>query len=234
MAFFDHYSSVKSTTLGKAFVQKSAQLLYQNIIKVKPAAEDALEIGPGKGDFCDHWLNQGRNITAMEANSAMGRLLSNKGVRVVEAFAPPLPFDTAEFDVVVASHVIEHMPSVTKASELVEEMTRVCRPGGLVCIVAPDVRAWKLDFWNADYTHNYVTSPRRIEQLFLNTGLQVESQLLFSGYFSGIRGRFFSFVANFLPARLIDCLPHGTFLQVKLYKLKLTFLGNFLMIGRKV
>lgn len=141
MAFFDHYSSVKSTTLGKAFVQKSAQLLYQNIIKVKPAAEDALEIGPGKGDFCDHWLNQGRNITAMEANSAMGRLLSNKGVRVVEAFAPPLPFDTAEFDVVVASHVIEHMPSVTKASELVEEMTRVCRPGGLVCIVAPDVRA---------------------------------------------------------------------------------------------
>jgi SAM-dependent methyltransferase len=234
MAFFDHYSSGKPTALGKAFVKKSAQLLYQNITKVKPAAEVALEIGPGKGDFCDLWLAQGGNITAMEANSAMRQALSNKGIRVVEAFAPPLPFGSAEFDVVVASHVIEHMPTVVKAIELVEEMTRVCRPGGLVCIVAPDVRAWKFDFWNADYTHNYVTSPRRIEQLFLNTGLQVESQVLFSGYFSGFRGRFSSFLASLLPARLIDCLPHGHFLQVKLYKLKLTFLGNFLMIGRKL
>jgi SAM-dependent methyltransferase len=233
MAFFDHYSSDKATGFGKGLVKKSAQMLFTNIKKIHPSAIVALEIGPGKGDFCDLWLNQGGTISAMEANPAMGQALSNKGVRVVEAFAPPLPFGPAEFDVVVASHVIEHMPTVTEATELVAEMSRVCRSGGLICIVAPDVRAWKLDFWNADYTHNYVTSPRRIEQLFLNTGLQVESSLLFSSCFSGFRGWLFGMLASAIPARLIDRLPAGNFLRVKLYKLKLTFLGNFLLVGRK-
>ena len=234
MAFYDHYSSDKVTVLGRKFVKKSAQMLYSNIKKVQPDAKVALEIGPGRGAFCDFWINTGGAITAMAANSTMGLALSNRGVRVVEAFAPPLPFESAEFDVVVASHVIEHMSTVTKAVELVEEMTRVCRPGGLVCIIAPDVRAWKFNFWDVDYSHNYVTSPRRIEQLFLNIGLQVESQLLLSGYFSGFRGKFFCLLASLLPERLINCLPSGNFLQAKLYKLKFTFLGSFLMIGRKV
>ena len=233
MAFFDHYSSDKATALGREFVRKSAHMLYLNIKKVQPEAKVALEIGPGKGYFCDLWLSHGGEIAAMEANPGMGDALSKKGVRVVEAFAPPLPFDSNAFDVVVASHVIEHMPTVTKAIELVEEMARVCRSGGLVCIVAPDVRAWKSDFWNADYTHNYVTSPRRIEQLFLNTGLHVESQVLFSGHFCGFRGSLLSLLASIFPARLLDWLPYSRFLQVKLYKLKLTFLGNFLLIGRK-
>lgn len=229
MAFFDHYSLAKPTTLGRKFVKKSAQLLYSHIKSVHPTSTDALEIGPGKGDFCEFWLSQGGSITAMEANSVMGQELTGKGVRVVEAFAPPLPFEPAEFDVVVASHVIEHMPTVTKAVELVEEMTRVCKPGGVVCIVAPDIRSWKFDFWNADYTHNYVTSSRRLEQLFFNSGLKVESSILMSGPFVGFRKVIFNFIAMCLPSSLRG----AGFLFNKIYKLKLTFLGNFMLIGRK-
>jgi ubiquinone/menaquinone biosynthesis C-methylase UbiE len=229
MSFFDHYSSDKATALGRGFARKSAQLLYSNIKKAKPTAQAALEIGPGKGDFCDLWLGNGGVITALEANPAMGQALSNKGVAVVEAYAPPLPFDLAEYDVVVASHVIEHMPNVTQAIELVEEMTRVCRPGGVVCIVAPDVRSWRFDFWNADYTHNYVTTPRRLEQLFANGDLRIEAVVLSSGHLTGFVGR----VARFLAMCLPGALSGGGFLAQKLYKLKMTFLGNFMIIGRK-
>lgn len=229
MAFFDHYSSGQATPLGRELVKKAAQLLCSSVKKVHPAAASVLEIGPGKGEFCELWLQQGGTVTALEANPILGEALSTLNVRVVKAVAPPLPFDSGEFDVAIAAHVIEHMPTVTQAIELVEEMARVVRPGGIVGIVAPDVRSWRFDFWNADYTHNYVTSPRRLEQLFFNSGLQVEEMLLYSGYLPGLAGRVLRFLAPLLPG---SPEAGGLWLQ-RLYKLRMTFLGNFLIIGRK-
>lgn len=229
MAFFDHYSSSQSTPLGREFVKKAARLLCSSVKKVHPAAESVLEIGPGQGHFCELWLQQGGTVTALEANPILGEALSRLNVSVIKAVAPPLPFDSGEFDVAIAAHVIEHMPTVTQAIELVEEMARVVRPGGIVGIVAPDVRAWRFDFWNADYTHNYVTSPRRLEQLFFNYGLQVEEVILYSGYLPGLVGRVLRFLAPLLPGS-----PEaGGLWRQRLYKLRMTFLGNFLIIGRK-
>jgi ubiquinone/menaquinone biosynthesis C-methylase UbiE len=233
MAFFDHYSSNMPTGIGRGFVKRAAGLLFSKIICVAPDARFALEIGPGRGDFCQLWQRADRKIVALEANPELGHELSEKGVEVVNCFAPPLPFEDSQFDVVVASHVIEHMPTVNKAIELIEEMARVCDSRGLVCIVAPDVRSWRYDFWNADYTHNYVTSPRRIEQLFTNAGLKIETIVAHSCFADGITGWFLKSFARILPVELIGVLPIKALWIDKFYKLKLTFLGNFLVIGRK-
>jgi len=229
MAFFDHYSSVTATPLGSELVRRAARLHCSAIRKAHPTAGSALEIGPGKGEFCDLWLRQGGTITALEANPLLGEALAAKKVRVVASVAPPLPFPADGFDVVFAAHVIEHMPTVTKAIELVDEMVRVCRPGGLVCLAAPDVRAWRFDFWNADYTHNYVTSPRRLEQLFHNAGLRVEEVVLYSGCLGGPTGWLLRSFARWLPGSP----GNGGLWAQRLYKLKLSFLGNVLILGRK-
>jgi SAM-dependent methyltransferase len=50
----------------------------------------------------------------------------------------PLPFVDDRFDLVVASHVIEHLP---RGGEFVGECLRVCRPGGAVYVEAPSERA---------------------------------------------------------------------------------------------
>lgn len=51
-----------------------------------------------------------------------------------------LAFEDNSFDVVYSSHVLEHM-SKDKAEELVEEMVRVLKPGGILRLVVPDLEA---------------------------------------------------------------------------------------------
>jgi SAM-dependent methyltransferase len=49
-----------------------------------------------------------------------------------------IPFDDDSFALVVASHVIEHLP---RGGEFVGECLRVCRPGGVVYVEAPSERS---------------------------------------------------------------------------------------------
>ena len=50
----------------------------------------------------------------------------------------PIPFDDDQFDLVVASHVIEHLG---KPLEFFAECARVCKPGGLIYFEAPSERS---------------------------------------------------------------------------------------------
>lgn len=50
----------------------------------------------------------------------------------------PIPFEDDAFGLVVASHVIEHLP---RGGEFIGECLRVCRPGGVVYVEAPSERA---------------------------------------------------------------------------------------------
>lgn len=49
-----------------------------------------------------------------------------------------IPFDNDFFDLVVASHIIEH---VNNPLELFSELIRVCKPGGYIYVEAPSERA---------------------------------------------------------------------------------------------
>lgn len=48
----------------------------------------------------------------------------------------PLPFDDASFDVVIACAVVEHLVDVFAA---IDEIARVCRPGGCVVLTVPNI-----------------------------------------------------------------------------------------------
>lgn len=49
-----------------------------------------------------------------------------------------IPFETATFDLVAASHVLEHVSDPTR---IFSECVRVCKPGGIVFIAAPSERS---------------------------------------------------------------------------------------------
>jgi SAM-dependent methyltransferase len=59
----------------------------------------------------------------------------------------PYPFDDDEFDLVVSSHVIEHVPDVMR---FVTELYRITRPGGRIRIKTPH---WTNPDWASDPTH---------------------------------------------------------------------------------
>lgn len=59
----------------------------------------------------------------------------------------PYPFADDEFDMVVAHHVVEHVPDVV---EFVEELYRITKPGGTIKFVTPH---YTNPDWNCDPTH---------------------------------------------------------------------------------
>lgn len=80
--------------------------------------------------------------------------------KVVDLNDDQIPFDDDKFDLVVASHVIEHVDDPIK---LFSELIRVCRPGGMIYLEAPSERSTMLPgmpFLNDDmYTLSYYDDP---------------------------------------------------------------------------
>jgi len=96
--------------------------------------KDVLEVGTGAGSDFTQWVRAGARAHGIDATpegiahlrerlDAYG--LSAEDVRVADCEA--LPFADDSFDVVYSWGVIHHTPNTEKA---LEEIVRVCRPGG--------------------------------------------------------------------------------------------------------
>ena len=84
------------------------------------------------------------------------------GFAVTEAWAPPIPAEDASCDVIYADQVLEHMAGIDAARAFVAEGLRALRPGGVLFVVVPDHLKERAFFWDIDYTHNFVTTERRV------------------------------------------------------------------------
>jgi ubiquinone/menaquinone biosynthesis C-methylase UbiE len=79
-----------------------------------------------------------------------------------------LPFEDAQFDKVICSEVLEHIPDDTAA---VAELTRVLKPGGLLAVSVPSYFAesvcWKIsdDYHNTPGGHIRIYTHQEIQDL---------------------------------------------------------------------
>jgi SAM-dependent methyltransferase len=137
------------------------------------APGDMFEIGPGHGTLAEQAVAAGWNYTAVEASPILVTVLRAKGLRVLEAWTPPMPMADASADVVYADQVLEHMSGIDAARRFTAEAFRSLRPGGIFFVVVPDYLKEKTFFWDVDYTHNFVTTERRVRQLFNDSGFAI-------------------------------------------------------------
>jgi SAM-dependent methyltransferase len=94
------------------------------------------------------------------------RFLRGRHGRLVQGTAFALPFADAAFDAVICSEVLEH---VSDDAAIVEELTRVLRPGGTLILGTPDYGRWL--WWVLEwiygkilpgaYAHEHITHPTR-------------------------------------------------------------------------
>lgn len=147
---------------------------------------DLIEIGPGHGTLAEAAIAAGWRYRAVEASPALIEVLRGKGIEVIEAWAPPIPARPASADVVYADQVLEHMPGIDSARALVAEAFRVLRPGGVLFVVVPDYLKERAFFWDVDYTHNFVTTERRLRQLLYDGGFAIEELVRSIGAATGL------------------------------------------------
>ena len=117
-----------------------AALRYQDLRRFDPGL-DIVEVGCGTGEFLMAAQKAGHRVVGLD--------LSDEAVTYVKRRHPDIDVRCAtldsddlhpeSFDVVAAFHVVEHVPDPV---DLLRQMTRLLRPGGLLYVRVPNLNAW--------------------------------------------------------------------------------------------
>jgi 2-polyprenyl-3-methyl-5-hydroxy-6-metoxy-1,4-benzoquinol methylase len=95
----------------------------------------ALEVGCGYGGLLSVLLDEGFSVVGCDMSMKCASFCHSSGIRSIVAGSPGLPFPRRSFDLVIAMHVIEHVPDpVVFALEIVG----LLRPGGVVVLGTED------------------------------------------------------------------------------------------------
>lgn len=113
---------------------------FQKLLAVlPPPPARVLEIGTTPGTFTEILRRAGYDVAGVDLfpdqRAELWRRLGVE-VRFCNIDEQPLPFETAGFDAVVLSEVIEHLVSAPLPA--LREMARVLRPGGRLIITTPN------------------------------------------------------------------------------------------------
>lgn len=95
-----------------------------------------VEIGPGPGKTTDRIRLLADRVTAVEIDPELARLLAERfdgsNVEVIEHDATALPFADGAFSAGMSFTMLHHVPTAELQDQLLAELVRVVRPGGLV------------------------------------------------------------------------------------------------------
>jgi SAM-dependent methyltransferase len=119
------------------FMRAKADLLRELIVRrLGPEKPAMLDVGCGVGSF--HPLLRGMvgRLSGIDVSSASIAQASvdNRDVDYRAFDGSSFPFDAAGFDLVTAICVLHHVAPAERA-HFMNEMRRVVRPGGLVCVI---------------------------------------------------------------------------------------------------
>lgn len=187
MAFYRTFSEKKLTRAGAARRGRVEQARFGMVSSRVAAPADFLEVGPGQGAIADLAREAGYRYSAVEPSAILCEQLRARGVEVIEAFTPPIPAGDGTMDIVYADQVVEHMSGIDGARAWVAEAYRILRPGGVLFVVVPDYLKEREFFWDIDYTHNFVTTERRMRQLLYDGGFEVTGMVRSIGLATGVQ-----------------------------------------------
>ncbi len=229
--FYDHYSQDKPTRFGRWLVVGVSERIFE-FAGIRQGSR-VLEIGPGRGVFADICLNNSVDYRAIEPNEEMANALEKRGINVARDIIPPIPQMQGTFDVVVMNSVMEHMDTMTAALDVAKGVYELLNPGGKFVIYVPDYANWKHHFFIGDFSHNYITTWRRLEGLLISAGFEDIEGRYQSLIFTGALCYLISGLASWLPFGRLDAMFPKSKLLHKLYKLQIAFLRRVLVSGVK-
>ena len=231
--FYKSFSEKKLTGYGSGRRSRIEQHRLALLHRHQPAPGDMVEVGPGHGTLAEQAVAAGWRYTAIEASKILIEVLRGKGLAVIESWAPPIPVPDADVDVVYADQVLEHMNGIEQARQFTAESLRALRPGGVLFVVVPDYLKERTFFWDVDYTHNFVTTERRVRQLFNDGGFQVEHVERGIGLSTGVARDALAAAALLVNIPGMDALSRYTGTTELLFKVRKNLFETLTFVARK-
>ncbi len=169
--FYRWFSERRLTRFGRARRDRVEKARLAIVTQHVSERGTMLEIGPGQGSLAAIAVAAGWTYRGIEASPGLAEALRSRGLDVVDGWTPPIGVADAICDVIYADQVLEHMSGIDAARAFVAEAYRGLRPGGVLFVVVPDYLKERAFFWDVDYTHNFVTTERRVRQLLYDGAL---------------------------------------------------------------
>lgn len=159
----------------KKFVDAS---VLRRIAKLLPNRARVLDIGCGSGDNLAILHEWGFECWGLDQSHAgVEAVRSRLPIEVRLGSVDRNDLEPGSFDMVLMSHVMEHIPEPVRAAE---EVGRLLRPGGLACIIAPNhaslERALMGRHWFPYFPPRHVIffTPKSLGLLLERAGLKIE------------------------------------------------------------
>ena len=185
-AFYRWFSERKLTGAGAARRRRIEEARLAMVTRYAKPPGDLLEVGPGHGSLARAAVAAGWRYRGIEASRVLADTLTSEGLDVKHAWTPPIPGADQSADVVYADQVLEHMSGIDAAREFVAEAHRILRPNGVFFVVVPDYLKERAFFWDIDYTHNFITTERRVRQLLYDGGFDIAQMVRSIGVATGL------------------------------------------------
>jgi SAM-dependent methyltransferase len=231
--FYKSFSEKSLTSYGagrRSRIERHRLNLLQRY--AKPSGT-LFEIGPGHGTLGELAVAAGWDYTAVEASPLLIAVLKAKGLRVIESWTPPMPMADASADVVYADQILEHMRGIDDARQFTAEALRSLKPGGIFFVVVPDYLKERQFFWDVDYTHNFVTTERRVKQLFNDGGFEILHVERAIGIATGIKRDLLAAAALFINVPGVDALSRYTGTEDLVFKIRKNLFETLTFVARK-
>jgi SAM-dependent methyltransferase len=221
--FYDSFAKRKRTGLGNFLVEKTFEKLSKTAAEFSPVK--ILEIGIGRGVFYKHLKKKipQMEYIGIEASNALYEEAKSKDINAIKCFVPPFPqnLEKGSFDMVIMSHILEHFIDYREILEVLGGVNDLLRQNGKLLLFHPCALDWGKDFFDCDYSHSYITTEKRTENLLLDSGFKIIERDSYRACFNRFKCFFYIF------SKLVNCLA---FFNIKM---RVTFKKNLLAIAEK-
>lgn len=231
--FYKSFSEKKLTRFGagrRGRIERHRLALLHRFASPKGAF---FELGPGHGTLGELAVAAGWDYTAVEASPLLVEVLKAKGLRVIESWTPPMPMADASADVVYADQILEHMRGIDDARQFTAEALRSLTPGGIFFVVVPDYLKERQFFWDVDYTHNFVTTERRVKQLFNDGGFEILHIERAIGIATGVKRDLLAAASLFINVPGVDPVSRYTGTEDLVFRIRKNLFETLTFVARK-
>jgi len=133
------YSSSSHAVLDTSSRKRKAAKIQAILEEVTDFSKaKVLDIGTGSGNIAHELSKNAKTVSSVDI---VDERKEKSGYDFKLTNDESLPFDDEMFDIVIANHVIEHMPDQTKH---ISEVMRVLKPGGYLYLATPN-KYWFTD-----------------------------------------------------------------------------------------